>query len=88
MSDSQEKLIEEHQQLIADFKTVAKTDSGVNVLKDLSRFCLENAMTFDISSERLTSFNEGKRQVIRYIREKLADSGEPRQKEVITDSGE
>lgn len=85
MTDISKDPLDEQRILIADCKTIFKTDAGINVLRALSKFCLENAMTFDVQSDRITSFNEGKRQVIRYIREKLAASGEPRQEKVKTE---
>jgi hypothetical protein len=78
-------MTDEQQQLIFDYKAAFNTDAGVAVLKDLSRFCLERKMTADINSVNQTYLNEGLRTVIRYIREKLESTGEPRQQETKTD---
>ena len=76
---------DERQELIADAKTIfTKSDAGVNVLRELSSFCLEHAQTFNPNSERMSCFNEGARSVILHIRVLLADKGEPRQTEVLT----
>jgi len=88
MSEDVKDVISEHQQLVADYKAAFKSDAGVNVLRDLSRFCLEHKMTADINNVNLTFMNEGQRRVIRYIREKIADTGEPRQSTVSTERNE
>jgi len=78
-------MTDEQQQLIFNYKATFNTDAGIAVLKDLSRFCLENQITADITNVNQTYLNEGQRRVIRYIREKIASTGEPRQKEIKTD---
>ena len=76
---------DERQELISDCKTIfTKSDAGVNVLRELSSFCLEHKQTFNPNSERMSNFNEGARSVILHIRGLLADKGEPRQTEVVT----
>ena len=76
---------DERQDLISDCKAIfTKSDAGVNVLRIISKFCLEHVETFDPKSERMSCFNEGRRSVILHIREILADKGEPRQTEVVT----
>jgi hypothetical protein len=77
---------DERQELIADFKTTfTKHDAGVNVLNFLSEFCMEKVKTFEPNSERVSCYSEGARGVILEIRRLLADKGEPRQTEVVTE---
>ncbi len=77
---------DERQELISDCKTIfIKSDAGVNVLQHVSKFCLEGVQTYEPLSERQSCFNEGARSVILYIRGLLADKGEPRQTEVVTE---
>jgi hypothetical protein len=75
-------MTDKEQQLISDFKATFNTDAGANVLRFLSRFCLENQQSYVPQSERQTCFNEGARSVILTIRNKLAATGEPRQQNV------
>lgn len=75
---------EELQYLISDFKAIFNSDAGTNVLGYLSEQCLERAATFDRNNQYVTAHNEGRRWVIRLIREKLAAPDEPRQTEAKT----
>ena len=49
-----------------DYQVVAETDSGKAVLKDMAKFCFENAATVDLGEhgDRKTTYNEGRRSVI------------------------
>jgi len=74
---------EEQQQLVSDFKRTFSTDSGINVLRKLSEFCLENANPYVAGSFDQTARNCGKLSVVLLIRKMLATSSLPRQEKVI-----
>ena len=49
------------------YRRIFDSVDGKTVLKDLGYFCFENDSTFD-KDERVTSFNEGRRSVILFIK--------------------
>ena len=52
------------------YRRMFSTADGKIILKDLGYFCFEEDSTFD-KDERITSFNEGRRSVILFIRRML-----------------
>jgi hypothetical protein len=77
---------DEQQLLIAAYKDVLSVDDAKAqlMLKDLSKFCLENADIFDVNSARKTDFNLGANSVIRHIRWMLKRKTEQKQETVIS----
>ena len=54
-----------------DYKAVFDSVAGKKVLKDLEKVCFEADATFVSDSFARTSFNEGKRATLIYIKKKL-----------------
>lgn len=52
------------------YRRMFSTADGKIILKDLGYYCFENDSTFD-KDERISSFNEGRRSVILFIRRML-----------------
>ena len=77
---------DEQQLLIAAYKDVLSIDDAKAqlMLKDLSKFCLENLDIFDVNSARKTDFNLGANSVIRHIRWMLKRKTEQKQESVIS----
>jgi hypothetical protein len=78
--DSDERI-----QLAYDYKTLAKTDAGANIIRDLAKFCGEGTNPYVQSSFDRTATKCGKLSVILYIRKMLSDSPEPRQETALTE---
>jgi hypothetical protein len=79
-------MTDDKEQLIYDYKTLAKTDAGINVIRDLAKFCGEGANPYVQSSFDRTATKCGKLSVILYIRKMLSESPEPRQETVISET--
>ena len=62
------------QQKIIDYGDIFGTVAGKRVLDDLSRECQEHNSTYTRADTHHTAFLEGKRNVILYIRTKLASN--------------
>ena len=77
---------DEQQLLIAAYKDVLSVGDAKAqlMLKDLSKFCLENSDIFDVNSARKTDFNLGANSVIRHIRWMLKRKTEQKQESVIS----
>ena len=58
-------------QLIIDYHGTFATPEGLSVLEDLSKRCFENRTTYVDQNPHGTAFQEGKRYMILYIRDKL-----------------
>jgi len=63
---------EERKQLVLDYHRTFLSTHGQNVLADLSKLCRETQSTFVIGSPDQSAFFEGGRNVMIYIRQKLA----------------
>ena len=81
--------VDEQQLTIAAYKDIFSIDNakGQRVLKDLSRFCLEDYLPdiFDENNAQKTAFNLGANKVIRYIRYMLKRKTEKKQETVISE---
>ena len=78
--------ISEQQLLIAAYKDVLSVDDAKAqlMLKDLSKFCLENADIYVEGDGRKTDYNLGANAVIRHIRYMLKRKTEQKQEMVIS----
>jgi len=85
MADETKNPIDEKQQLIADFMSIANTDAGANVIRGLSKFCGENENPYVQGSFDRTSQKCGKLSVMYFIRKMLASDGLPKQQKVKTE---
>lgn len=75
---------EELQAIICDYKTVfTKSDAGIEVLKDLARFCGENSNPYVEGSFDRTSQKCGKLSVFLYIKKMLNTKEGPKQTETL-----
>ncbi len=63
--------LKEQKRIAGMFHRVFDTDDGKQLLDWFSKECMEHDQTFVPESDRLTSFNEGKRSLIRRIRDIL-----------------
>ena len=72
--------------LIRAYQKAFLSPEGANVLADLSRVCFEKRTTFFGDSERMSSFMEGKRAVMLYIRRLVeAKPEEPEPAKALTE---
>lgn len=65
-----EEFGEQQLKLQEAYRRMFSTADGKLILKDLGYFCFEDDSTFD-KDERITSFNEGRRSVILFIKRVL-----------------
>ena len=80
--DFKESIVEERQLTISDYKDIfLRNDTGARILKDLSRFCGENANPYVEGSFDLTAQKCGKLSVMLYIRKRLEAQDAPLQAE-------
>jgi hypothetical protein len=78
--------MDEQQRLISAYKDVLSADDAKAqiVVKDLSKFCLENADIYVENDGRKTDYNLGANSVIRHIRWMLKRKTEQKQESVIS----
>ena len=67
---------EEYKQRVRDYQKTFLSESGQNVLADLSKQCWENSKTFVVDSTHLTAYREGMRAIMLYIRHVVATNPE------------
>ncbi len=87
MSKEKDTIEAQAKQLIMDYKCTFASPEGGRVLKDLSKFCLENRTCYQKGDSHHTTYNTGARSIIIRIRTIMnQDTVRPRETQTINES--